>query len=76
VRRGGAAELEQRRARAREERCEKLSGTETSQCAQLGRQREHHVKVLPGEQPLGARSDPSLLRECLALGAVPVAQEW
>ena len=67
-----APQLQQRLARPLEQGAEEGLGLVAHQAPQLPRQREHHVEVRHRQHPLRARTNPLLLRQRLALGAVPV----
>jgi hypothetical protein len=67
------AELEEGlRSRLEQQGIQEASISE-HQRTQLGRQREHHVKVMHGQDALLAGIEPAVLRQCLALWTVPVA---
>jgi hypothetical protein len=66
-------ELQQCLAGAPKQCFEEHSGPSAAQRTQLARQREDDMEVPYGQQPLGARSNPALLRQALTLWTVPIA---
>ena len=67
------SELEQRLARRCEERVVNEPGGVPREGAKLRREREDDVEVADRQEPRGARTNPPLLREALAFGAMPIA---
>ena len=69
---GVQTELEQCLRSSLEQQSKQVSSIPEDQRAQLRWQSEHHVEVMHRQDARLALFEPAVLRQCLALGAVPI----